>query len=60
MGKPKLFQLDESTDYMAEYKQLVEMAMQKKEIWPYMDALIFTKFAAKINDANIRISREAK
>jgi hypothetical protein len=34
--------------------------MQKKEIWPYMDELIFTKFAAKINDSNPRISREAK
>lgn len=47
-------------DYMAEYKKLVETAMEKKEIWPYMDELVFTKFAAMINDPNPRISREAK
>ncbi len=52
--------LSETLDYMAEYKKLVEMAMERKEIWPYMDELIFTKFAAKINDPNPRISREAK
>lgn len=56
----KAFELDENTDYMAEYKKLVETVMQKKEIWPYMDELTFSKFAAKINDPNVRISREAK